>query len=108
MLMIQVDFMPTVKKIIKASELPQGWSADFTDPDRLVTVTISDVDDTASAYVINLAAPSETDRKTLAAMSLPEQKELYEQAILKASGEPGRKISHDEIKRTARKLTLHG
>ena len=36
--------MTTVKKIIKAGQLPRDWAGKFADPDQPVRVTITEVD----------------------------------------------------------------
>ncbi len=105
LLMVQLDiFMPTFKKIIRAAELPDGWARDFTNPDQLVVVTISDTDQVAEIAGqhrlgggINLAAPSHADKLALQAMPLSAQKQMYEQAILRASNQPGHKVSKADI-----------
>ena len=42
--MNQINAMPTVKKIVRASELPRDWQREFADPGQIVSVTITDVD----------------------------------------------------------------
>ena len=44
----------------------------------------------------------------LAAMGRDGQKALYEDAILRASAQPGHKISKDQIKAAALKLPING
>ena len=115
-LMVQLDsFMPTFKKIIRAAELPVDWARDFTNPDQLVVVTISDTDQTAEIAGqhrlgggINLAAPSHADKLALKAMPLGAQKQMYEAAILRAAGQSGRKVSKADIIAGALKRSNNG
>ena len=36
--------MPTIKKILRARELPCDWQRAFADPDQIVAVTLTDID----------------------------------------------------------------
>ncbi len=106
--------MPMFRKVIKAAELPSGWAGDFN-PEQLVVVTISDdVQNPAISgrqrlgHQINLAAPSPADKAALSAMGRDGQKALYEDAILRASAQPGHKISKEQIKAAALKLPFNG
>ena len=114
--MIQMDkVMPVIRKIIKAAELPADWARDFANPDQLVVVTISDMDQTKQitgqhrlATEINLAAPDEREKAALQAMPLSQQKKLYEAAILQAAAQDGRKVSKADIISGALKITRNG
>ena len=107
--------MPTFKKIIRAAELPVDWAREFTNPDQLVVVTISDNDQAVAlagqhqlGAGINLAAPSKADKVALRAMPLSAQRQMYEQAIQRASNQAGRKVSKADIIAGALKLPHNG
>ena len=110
--MVQFDILiPSFKKIIRASELPNDWAFEFTNPDQLVVVTIRNNDQAARladqqmiGNKLNLAAPSKADRLSLRAMPLSMQEEIYSSAILHAASQAGRKVSKQDIKVDALKL----
>ena len=110
--MVQFDILiPSFKKIIRASELPNDWAFEFSNPDQLVVVTISNNDQAARladqvliGNKINLAAPSEAGRLSLRAMPLSAQKEIYSSAILHAASQAGGMVSKQDIKTAALKL----
>ncbi len=116
MIMYQLDrVMPVIKKIVKAAELPADWARDFTNPDQLVVVTISDTDQSATLAgqhrlggEINLAAPSDSDKAALQAMPLSQQKQMYESAILRAAAQDGCKVSKADIITGALKTSRNG
>ena len=107
--------MPTFQKIMRAAELPDGWARDFTDPDQLVIVTISDTDQAVGIDSqhhlesgINLAAPSHADKLALRSMPPALQTQLYEAAILRAASQGGRKVSKADIITGALKCSRNG
>ena len=102
------NHIPTFQKIIRASELPVDWAFEFSNPNRLVVVTVRNSESDAVLFgqhqlgrKINLAAPSDRDKSALKAMDLPTQVNLYQSMILRASAQPGRKVSKSDIKAAA-------
>ena len=110
---MQTEFVDTIKSYIRVGDLPFGLVRGFSNPERLVMVTINDVDQSTAQFeqqkilgssISSLAAPSESDKRILSNMSLSQQQKMYELAILKAVEQPGRKITKAEIKAMALKL----
>jgi len=105
------NHIPIFQKIIRASELPLDWAFEYSNPNKLVVVTVRNSESGAVlsgqqqlGVKINLAAPSDRDKSALMAMDLPTQVNLYQSMILKASAQPGRKVSKSDIKAAALKL----
>jgi len=101
----------TFQKIIRASELPVDWAFEYSNPNRLVVVTVRNSEPATVlnsqqqlGVKISLAAPSHGDKSALKAMDLPTQVNLYQSMILGASAQPGRKVSKSDIKAAALKL----
>jgi len=105
------NHIPSFQKIIRASELPVDWAFEYSNPNKLVVVTVRNSESAHAlngqqqlGVKINLAAPSDSDKSELIAMDLPTQVNLYQSMILRASGQAGRKVSKSDIKAAALKL----
>ena len=105
------NHIPSFQKIIRASELPVDWAFEYSNPNKLVVVTVRNSEPATIpagqcqlGRQINLAAPSDGDKSALTAMDLTTQADLYQSMILRASAQPGRKVSKSDIKAAALKL----